>query len=126
MYNEEKNLKVFYSINEVAKKFNVAESLLRYWEKEFPQLKPHKAGRNIRQYTKEDIDKIALIYDLVKVRGLKIAAARELLTKNKQATKDIVEVINKMKGIREKLSNIRHNMSLLIPDDEDDVSKVYN
>jgi DNA-binding transcriptional MerR regulator len=46
-YNPNKELKKFYSISEVAAKFDVAESLLRYWEKVFPNIKPKKTeGRN--------------------------------------------------------------------------------
>lgn len=43
-YNTSKDLKMYYSISEVAKMFNVNESLLRYWEKEFPIIAPRKAG----------------------------------------------------------------------------------
>ena len=38
--NANKNLKLYYSIKEVAKMFDVSESLLRYWETEFPLLSP--------------------------------------------------------------------------------------
>ena len=36
----DKNLKLYYSIREVAEMFDVNESLLRYWEKEFPIIAP--------------------------------------------------------------------------------------
>ena len=52
-YNPNKELKLYYSISEVAAEFGVAETLLRFWEKEFPQIAPKKSGRNVRQYTKE-------------------------------------------------------------------------
>lgn len=42
-YNPNKELKLYYSIGEVAKMFDVNESLLRYWEKEFPIISPKKA-----------------------------------------------------------------------------------
>ena len=42
--NLNKNLKLYYSIGEVAKMFNINESTLRYWEKEFPTLKPKTSG----------------------------------------------------------------------------------
>ena len=45
MLNTDKELKLYYSISEVAKMFDVNESLLRFWEKEFPQLNPKKGGR---------------------------------------------------------------------------------
>ena len=56
MLNTDKNLKLYYSISEVAAMFDVNESLLRFWEKEFPQLNPKKGGRGIRQYRKEDMN----------------------------------------------------------------------
>lgn len=62
MLNTDKNLKLYYSIGEVAEMFGVNESLLRFWEREFPQLNPKKAGRGIRQYRKEDIETLKLIY----------------------------------------------------------------
>ena len=62
-----KNLKIYYSIKEVAAMFDVKESLLRYWETQFPHLKPKTTGNKIRQYTDKDIEQIKLIYNLVKV-----------------------------------------------------------
>ena len=47
--NLNKNLKLYYSIKEVAKMFDVNESLLRYWETEFPLLKPKTNANNVRQ-----------------------------------------------------------------------------
>ena len=46
--NTKKKLKMYYSIGEVAKMFQVNESLLRYWEKEFPIISPRKVGGNVR------------------------------------------------------------------------------
>jgi DNA-binding transcriptional MerR regulator len=66
--NTNKELKLFYSISEVAKMFNVSETLLRFWEKEFPNIKPRKAGRGIRQYSKDDIEEVRSVYHLVKER----------------------------------------------------------
>ena len=44
MLNTDKELKLYYSISEVARMFDVNESLLRFWEKEFPQLRPKAGG----------------------------------------------------------------------------------
>ena len=77
--NKDKNLKIYYSIKEVAQMLGVAESTLRFWESEFPQIKPKTArGTGIRQYTEKDIEQLKVIYNLVKVRGFKIAAARKM------------------------------------------------
>ena len=78
-----------------------------YWETGFPQIKPHKAGRNVRQYTKEDIETIRVIYNLLKVRGLKIAKARELLKSNKEGAQSNTEVLIQLREIREKLIHLR-------------------
>ena len=45
MLNTDKELKLYYSIGEVADMFGVNTSLLRFWEKEFPQISPKTAGR---------------------------------------------------------------------------------
>ena len=107
----DKDLKLYYTIGEVAQMFDVNETLLRYWEKEFPQIKPKKIGRNIRQYSKDDIEQIRTIYNLLKVRGLKIAAAREALKKNKEGTVQTIEVVERLRAIKAQLQEIKKNLS---------------
>lgn len=107
MLNENKNLKLYYSINEVARMFGVNESLLRFWEKEFPQLRPKKAGRGIRQYRKEDIETLKLIYHLVKERGMTLPGARQRMTDNKETTSRNFEVVDRLRAIREELAGMR-------------------
>ena len=105
--SSEKDSKMFFSIKEVADMFNVNETLLRYWEREFPQISPKKGGRGVRFYSKDDIEQIRTIYDLVKGRGLKLAAARELLKKNKEGTQQTLEVVKRLKEIREELVTMK-------------------
>ena len=81
--NSDKQAKLYYSIKEVAEEIGVNESSLRYWEKEFPFLKPKVSGNKVRQYTEKDIEQVKLIYNLIKVKGLKIAAARKYLSQNR-------------------------------------------
>ena len=45
--NTDKNLKLYYSIKEVAGMIGVSESMLRFWEKEIPMLKPKTTGNNV-------------------------------------------------------------------------------
>ena len=112
-YNPNKELKKYYGISEVAEQFNVAESLLRYWEKEFSNIKPRKSGRGVRQYTKEDIEEVRLVYNLLKVRGMKIAAAKAVLSKNKKAAHDTSEVINRLQAVRDQLLSINRELGEL-------------
>ncbi|MBQ8593515.1 MAG: MerR family transcriptional regulator [Bacteroidaceae bacterium] len=110
-YNSQKELKLFYSIGEVAEMFDVPESLLRYWEKVFPSISPKKAGRGIRQYKKEDIENIRIIYHLVKEKGMTLAGAKAVLQKNKTGVVQSAEVIDRLKSIREELVKMRDELN---------------
>lgn len=116
--NPNKDLKKYYSIQEVAKMYNVNESLLRFWETEFPQLKPRRAGRDIRQYSKDDIKLVGVIHDLVKRRGLKLSAARDVLRKNKDGAYRSNEAIDTLKAIRAQLVELRKNLGGVVTDHE--------
>ena len=103
MLNKNNNLKIYYSIGEVAQMFGVNESLLRYWEKRFPQLSPKKAGRDVRQYTQEDIEMVRLIYFLVKEQRLTISGALQRLKHNKEQTMRNYEIARRLKAVRAEL-----------------------
>ncbi len=112
--NTEKSIKKYFAISEVAAMFNVSETLLRYWEKEFPSIQPRKGGRNIRQYTQEDIEEIRVIHNMVKVRGMKLAAAREALAKNRQRESGTTELMNRLLDIREQLVSLRKELDEIV------------
>ncbi len=111
--NKDKDLKKYFSISEVATQFGVAESVLRFWEKEFPNIKPRKTQRNVRQYTREAIEEVRTVYTLRKVRGMKIAAAREMLSKNKKGATDMTVVLNKLESIKAELLDISRELAEL-------------
>ena len=113
--NKNKDLKLYYSIGEVAQMFNVTETLLRFWEKEFPTIKPQKAGRGIRQYTKADIEQVKLVYHLVKERGMTLQGARDMIKRDKSKTVNrSIEVIEKLKEIRSELQAIGRDLNGLV------------
>ena len=101
----DKDLKLYYSISEVAQMFDVNESLLRFWEKEFPQLSPKKGSRGVRQYRKEDIETVKLIYHLVKERGMTLPGQR--MKDNKENTLRNFEIVDRLKAIREELLSMK-------------------
>ena len=108
MLKKNKDLKLYYSVSEVAQMLGVSESLLRFWEKEFPQIAPKKAGRGIRQYRKEDIDTLKLIYHLVKEQGMTLQGARQRLeVNNKNQTTSNFELLERLRAIREALVGMR-------------------
>ncbi|HAC20696.1 MAG: MerR family transcriptional regulator [Tannerellaceae bacterium] len=101
--NKNKDLKLFYSIGEVAKMFGINESTLRFWEKEFDIINPRKSGKGTRYYKKEDIENVRLVFHLVKERGLTLAGAKQKIKDNPENTKKNEEVVARLKGIKEEL-----------------------
>lgn len=94
--------------------FDLNESTLRYWETEFPFLKPKTSGAaKIRQYQEKDLDQIRLIHNLVKVRGFKIAAAREMLTKNRQGVQKTADALQHLIALREDLQVLKSHLDAL-------------
>ncbi len=98
-----KQEKIFYSISEVAQLFEVNESLLRYWEKEFSFINPHKSAKGTRQYRKEDIEAVRLVHYLVKEKGLTLAGAKQQLKENKTGIVRTEDIIHRLKRIRNEL-----------------------
>lgn len=104
---------MYYSIKEVAGMFNVNESLLRFWEKEFPQIRPEKNNHGTRKYTKDDLETIGLIHHLVKEKGMTLEGARKRLKENKDGAARNYEVIKKLEEIREELLTIKKELDHL-------------
>lgn len=101
--------KMYFSIGEVAKYFDVSTSLIRYWEDEFPQITPRKNGKGDRRYNKADIDKVAQIYELIKdkkftIRGAKAHIAERSEKKEPISLKEqLTQVRNGLVSLKEKL-----------------------
>ena len=74
-----KNNKMYKSIGEVAKEITINTHTLRFWEKEFKQIKPKLLSGNRRYYSEKDINLLKLIYELLKNQGYTIAGAKKLL-----------------------------------------------
>ncbi|MBQ7663501.1 MAG: MerR family transcriptional regulator [Prevotella sp.] len=112
--NLNKNLKLYYSIKEVAEMFGVNESTLRYWETEFPYLKPKTMSSNkVRQYSEKDIEQIKLIYNLVKVRGFKLAAAKKMINANRDGAEKRAEVLDRLIDVRDDLQALKREIDSL-------------
>ncbi|MGH1383622.1 MerR family transcriptional regulator [Kordia sp.] len=102
--------KLYYSIGEVAKAFDVNASLIRFWEKEFDEIQPKKNAKGNRKFTPEDIKHIELIYHLVKERGFTLDGAKVHLKEEKKKTLSNFEIIRKLQHIRAELVKIKDNM----------------
>ena len=109
--NLNKNLKLYYSIKEVAAMFGLNESTLRYWEQEFPYLKPKTSGpAKVSQYQEKDIEQIRLIHNLVKVRGFKLAAAKKIINQNRDGADRRAEVLTRLIDIRDDLQLMKRQL----------------
>ena len=109
--NLNRNLKLYYSIKEVAEMFGLNESTLRYWETEFPFLRPKTAGPSkVRQYSEKDIEQIKLIYNLAKERGFKIAAAKKIINANRDGAEKRAEVLTRLIAVRDDLQALKREL----------------
>ena len=112
--NLNKNLKLYYSIREVAEMFDLNESTLRYWEQEFPFLRPKTSGPSkVRQYAEKDIEQIRLIHNLVKVRGFRISAAKKMINANRKGADKTAEVLSSLIDIRSELQSLKNQLDYL-------------
>lgn len=102
--------KLYYSIGEVAKAFEVNASLIRFWEKEFDVLKPKKNAKGNRKFTPEDIKNLEFIYHLVKERGFTLEGAKTHLKENKTETLSTYDLIRKLNGVKEQLIELKNNL----------------
>ena len=112
--NTNKNLKTYYSIEEVANMFDVNKSTLRYWQKEFPQLKPKTSDSGVRMYNDKDIETLKVIYNLVKVRGFKLAAARKMLQSNREGADKNADVLERLILVRDELKALKAQLDGLV------------
>ena len=92
--------KLYYTLGEVAEMLNVNTSLLRFWEKEFPEIRPTKNKKGTRSYTQQDIQLLHRIHYLTKECGLTLDGARQQLKNDKSPDKNLqlVNTLNEMKN----------------------------
>lgn len=102
--------KLYYSIGEVAKAFDVNTSLIRFWENQFDILKPKKNAKGDRKFTPEDVKNLELIYYLVKVRGFTLDGAKIQLKEKKQKTLERFEIVRKLEAIKQELLKIKEQL----------------
>lgn len=102
--------KLYYSIGEVARAFDVNTSLIRFWEGEFDILKPKKNAKGNRKFTPEDIKNLELIYYLVKDRGFTLEGAKQQLKEQKKKTLENFEIIRKLETVKSELIKIKEQL----------------
>ncbi|MCD4650269.1 MAG: MerR family transcriptional regulator [Candidatus Cloacimonetes bacterium] len=88
------NTKYYYTIGEVCNLLNLKPHIIRYWEKEFRQLRPRKTRGGNRKYTQEDIELIRRIQDMLHDQRYTIEGAKTRLTAERKAPAKIEPEIN--------------------------------
>jgi DNA-binding transcriptional MerR regulator len=76
--------KLYYTIGEVSELTEVKPHVLRYWESEFPSLRPRKDRSGSRRYRRRDIEEILTIKSLLYEEGYRIAGARQVLDQRRK------------------------------------------
>lgn len=98
--------KLYYSIGEVARAFDVNASLIRFWEKEFDIIQPKKNKKGNRLFTPKDIKNLKIIYHLVKERGYTLEGARIALEED-QNLEDEIELVFRLEKIKAEILSLK-------------------
>ena len=102
--------KLYYPIGEVANWFNVNTSLIRYWEKEFKQLRPRKTRKGDRLFRSQDIAFLKQIYFLLREKKYSIDGAKTYLKNNKEKAEKDMALLNSLKNIKSFLTALKTSL----------------
>ncbi len=97
--------KRYFTIGEVSELCNVKPHVLRYWEQEFPQLKPVKRRGNRRYYQRQDVLMIRQIRSLLYDQGFTIGGARQRLSGD-EAKDDLTQSGQIVRQLRAELEEL--------------------
>ena len=109
--------KLYYSIGEIASMFDVNESLLRYWEKEFDTIRPKKNSKGTRAYTHEDIESVRMVYYLVKEKKMTLAGARKLIKDQRKTVSSQIEITERLKKVKKELLELKGELKEIDAED---------
>lgn len=93
--------KKYLSIKDVAQRVEVPAYTLRYWEKEFKQLKPERHS-GLRKYSQSDVELIKKIKDLLYNKRYTIAGVKKCLNVDRRR-KNTSEITNQIHGVNSKI-----------------------
>ena len=79
-----------------------------------PYLKPRTTSNNVRQYTDKDIEELRYIYNLVKVRGFKIAAARKMISSNRNGVNKSTKVLEQLVSVKNQLQELKDALEKIV------------
>jgi DNA-binding transcriptional MerR regulator len=107
-YKEREEInKIYYTMGEVSAMFDVNQSLLRYYEKEFDILQPKKNKKGNRFFTAEDVENIKVILHLIRDKKFTLEGAKEHMKENINAAKDQQRIISSLENMKKFLLEVR-------------------
>lgn len=114
--------KLLYSMGEVSEMFDVNQSLIRHWEKQFDVLRPKRNKKGNRLFTPQDVEYLKLIYHLVKERGMTLDGARKALRRHRpdSGVPRDAELMERLQRIRSLLVEVREQLK------EEPAGEVYS
>jgi DNA-binding transcriptional MerR regulator len=101
--------KLFFRIGEVSHLTHTKPYVLRYWETEFPMLKPSKSRTGHRLYRRQDVETIFEIKRLLYERGFTIEGARKHLAGNMEAPEEGADQV-RASSIGQQLKSVRREL----------------
>jgi DNA-binding transcriptional MerR regulator len=104
--------KLYYTIGEVSRMFDVNTSLIRFWEKEFAIIKPKKNKKGNRLFTQKDIENFQKIYQLVKIEGYTLEGAKQKLRKGKVDSNETGndQILSTLEKIKKELLQLKASL----------------
>jgi DNA-binding transcriptional MerR regulator len=78
--------RLYFKIGDVARICGLETYVLRFWESQFPQLKPNKSGTGQRLYRRREVEMVLDIKRLVHAEGYTLSGARQVLEQNNRRT----------------------------------------
>lgn len=110
MESSEKSEKYLFTIGEVAKRFNESVPTIRFWESQFPILKPKKNKKGNRLFTQDDIKNLEMIVFLLRQRGLTIKGAIQEMGGNREGVSKKAELSQRLLKIKSLLQKAQQEL----------------
>lgn len=115
---EDKSKKIFYTMGEVAEMLDVSSTTVRFWERRFSILKPHRNKKGNRLFTPTDVENLKLIYMLVKEQGMTLEGAKKALSTNRDEVLRKSEILERLLNVKAMLLEIKQELSYGQDEDE--------
>ncbi|MGI4021027.1 MAG: MerR family transcriptional regulator [Janthinobacterium lividum] len=109
-YKERDINKMYYTMGEVSAMFEVNQSMIRFYEKEFDILQPKKNKKGNRLFTPEDVENLKIIFNLINERGFTLQGAREYLKNNGDNVKENQQVVTALENLKKFLLEVKEQL----------------